>query len=946
MNQLQTPISGPKLGSSIPLTPNKRVTGIVIKIIVCMIIAAVIVGGVFLVIRIWKPSPGKVIEKMLAEMEDVNTLHYSVKGDIKPAEGFEIFVDFNSDLDKTNPEATKTAGDFDIVMSSDDEQISLAGEYKNIGGVSFLKLDNLKKDQALGYLLLFGLDFSKLIENEWIKIEQPNKSKSSSEDTYIQELEKEIQDQKEITKKLKGRLKDKELYIVKKELADETINNIKVRHYLVNLDKEKVKGIIDLLWISRVITSIERIEEISGEIWIGKKDNYLYKVKLGGKDNIVNLEIEFSNFNKPIEIKEPTDYKTLEEVLAEGKTIEPLIEEMHHIEGVVGQPWFINPVYATSDIERDLVQLTFSGLMKYDENIQIVPDLAEDYTIEENGKIYTFKLKENLFWQDKTPLNVDDIIFTIKTIQNPDFKSPWMMNWVGVEVEKIDDLTVRFKLKKPYAPFLENCTINILPEHIWQDVSPESFAFQAQDLKPIGSGPYQIKETKKDGAGFVKSIILTRNPYYFGNPPYISEINFLFFENEEKLIQGAKQDKIKGLWLDYFTDLGKNWQTYSFSLPRYFAVFFNQEKSKVLSYREVRLALNYGTNKKELGQKIVDSPILPEIYSFESPSKIYQFDIEKAKQILEEAGFKDKDKDGVREKIIKFEESEEVLTLKISLVIADQPQMVRVAKILKNQWQKLGVELEIKKYPLIHLEQDFIRPRNYQALLFGEVLGALPDPFPFWHSSRIEDPGVNLALYRNKKADDLLEENRESFSPEKLAQFQDILIEDVPCVFLYSPDYIYFVSKEIKGLKSGKIIEPSKRFIGIENWYIKTEQKIFEDPKEQDNSEESNDKKYIDMAIKADLSGLRSSAELYAWNENNESYLGFCTNRDALRADQVIADNGSKMYCADTVNTWIACAQLKEIPTDSYCVDWKGNSKQLINTICNSSFVATNIKCP
>lgn len=563
-----------------------------------------------------------------------------------------------------------------------------------------------------------------------------------------------------------------------------------------------------------------------------------------------------------------------------------------HIEGVVGQPRLINPVYANSDVDRDLLQLTFSGLMKYDKNLNIVPDLAQDYTIEEDGKIYTFYLKENLVWQDKEQLTADDIIFTIKTIQNPDFKSPQRASWVGVEVEKVDNLTVRFKLKKPYVAFLENSTVKILPEHIWQKVPPESFAFQTQNLKPIGSGPFQVKEVKKNGAGLIESITLVRNPYYFDKPHYISEIKFLFFENQEQLIKAAEQNKIKALGLSSNQDIGENWQSYSFSLPRYFALFFNQEESKVLSYKEVRLALNYGTNKKELGQKIVDSPILPEIYNFEPPSKSYQFDLEKAKLLLEETGFKDEDGNGLREKIIKkepafkfknylakgsegkevtelqkclegevtgyfgpkteqlviefqkkyigevtgtvgpktrvklnevcFGEPEEILPLKMTLVTVDQPQMLKVAETLKNQWQELGLELEIEKYPLFQLEQDFIKPRNYQALLFGELLGALPDPFPFWHSSQTKDPGLNLALYENKKADNLLEESRKLFSAEKLVEFQNILIEDAPALFLYSPDYIYFVSKEIKGLESGKIIDPSKRFLGIENWYVKT----------------------------------------------------------------------------------------------------------------------------
>lgn len=595
------------------------------------------------------------------------------------------------------------------------------------------------------------------------------------------------------------------------------------------------------------------------------------------------------------------------------------------IEGVVGQPRFINPVLANSDADRDLVQLTFSGLVKYDKNLNIVPDLAEKFDVEDEGQSYIFTLKENLKWQDGEPISADDIIFTIQTIQNPEIKSPLQANWVGIEMEKMNDFTIKFILKKPYAAFLENCAVGILPKHIWQNVPAENFAFEKYNLKPVGSGMFIIKKIKEK-SGQISYITLKQNPLYYREKPNIAEIKFVFFKNEEDLIKAAKENKIDGLSLMSIVNIGKDWKNYSLSLPRYFAVFFNQEQSEILKDKSVRMALNYGTDKEEIiknvlningdiEKEMVDSPILPEIYGFNNPLETYEFNPEKAKSILEEAGYKEngsfREKTTVKkptfefkselskesqnkevlelqkclssppaggpdiypegeisgyfgaktekavirfqekyaEEILKpygytkgtgtvgkstraklnqlcFESPEEILKLKFILVAVDQDQMTKVAELLKKQWGEIGVELEIQSYSLPQLERNFIKPRAYDALLFGEVLSAIPDPFPFWHSSQKKDPGLNLALYENIKADKFLEENRKAADFEtrakQLDSFQNELIKDLPAVFLYSPDFVYAVSSKIKNIGAEQITDPSKRFIGIEDWYIKT----------------------------------------------------------------------------------------------------------------------------
>ena len=582
-------------------------------------------------------------------------------------------------------------------------------------------------------------------------------------------------------------------------------------------------------------------------------------------------------------------------------------------------PRFINPILANSDTDRDLTELIYSGLMKYDEDGKIIPDLSKTSPkISEDGKTYEFELKDNIFWQDGKPITSDDIIFTVNTIQNPDYKSPLRVSWLGVETEKISDKVLLFKLKDPYFSFLETTTLKILPKHTWQNISPENFLLSVYNLKPISSGPFKIKEIKQDDSGAIISADLVKNTRYYGKVPYLDQISFRFFKNEDDLAKAAKKGEIQGFssasLKNYSIFKEKGFSDYHLSLPGYFSVFLNPNplagEPKILDEKEIRQAFNYGTDKKEILEKvflnqgkIVDSPILPELYGFNNPSEIYDFNTEKAKEILDKAGFIETES-GVRKKTIKkeaafqfkntlkvgskskeveelqrclsqlpeiypegqvtgvfgektkeavinfqekylnitgtgtvgsstrkklneicFKSGDQGIFLKFSLTTVDQPTLLDVASLLKEQWQKIGIEVEIQKINSSEIE-DVIKKREYDLLLFGEILGSVPDPFPFWHSSQTKDPGLNLALYEKKDADKLLEEARQTLNEAErkgnLEKFQDILISDAPAVFLYNSDYVYFVSQKIKGINVKMITDSSKRFVGVENWYLKT----------------------------------------------------------------------------------------------------------------------------
>ena len=500
-------------------------------------------------------------------------------------------------------------------------------------------------------------------------------------------------------------------------------------------------------------------------------------------------------------------------------------------EGIVGSPQYLNPVLSeTSDADRDTTQLIFSGLMKYNSNNELVTDLAEKYSIDELGKTYDFFLRKDIKWHDNESFTVDDIIFTIQLIQNPEYRSPLRINWTGVEIEKIDDYTVRFKLKTPYAPFLTNTTVGILPKHIWENIPADSFAFTEQNLLPIGTGPYVLKKLKKDREGFISFIELKAFDNFKPHKPYIEKIELSFYLDEESLIRAYNKGKIDNINLSsvrnksLLTGINDNKNIYKLNLPRYFAIFFNQSKSKALSDKQVRLALNYATDKQTIINEVLNGEAKP-AYSpipfgdWENTEvEKYEFDLEKAKQILTDREWTDENEDGIRER--------GTIDLEIELITTELKELQQVANLLQEQWSKLDAKITVKILNIGEIQQEHIRPRDYQALLFGQVLGSDPDPFAFWHSSQKKDPGLNLCLYDNSKVDTLLKNARQNLDNEERKQeykdFQEIVVNDVPGIFLYSSYNLYFVNKKVKGIESENIVLPSKRFNDIEEWYIKT----------------------------------------------------------------------------------------------------------------------------
>jgi len=502
-----------------------------------------------------------------------------------------------------------------------------------------------------------------------------------------------------------------------------------------------------------------------------------------------------------------------------------------YAEGVVGQPMYVNPLLSqTSEADTDLVELVYSGLLKYDGEGNLINDLAESFEVSEDQRIYTFQIKKDAKWHDGQPLTASDVFFTINAIQDPAYKSPLRQSWQGVEVSQKDDYTVEFTLKNPYFGFVNSLTLGILPKHIWENIAPEKFSLVDDNLQPIGSGPYQFFDFQKDSTGNILSYTLRSYKDYFEGQPYISEISFNFYPEDDAMIEAYNKKEIDGMGNVTPEKINsiktqKSTVIHSLNIPRYFAVFFNQTKSVPLASIEVRRALSYGVDRQEIIDQVLHgrgipmfSSFLPQMKEYESDITRYDYDPQKAQDLLEESGWKHDGDEKIRKKDGK--------RLEIEIFTTDWPELAKTGDILHEQWEKIGVDAKINVLTISDLQQNYVRPREYDALLFGQAVNFNPDPYPFWHSSQKRDPGLNLALFDDKKADEFLDAARNELDEGKRFQdyrdFQKVVSEKIPAIFLYSPSFLYPVNQKVKGIEIQNVNSPSLRFTGVNKWYIKT----------------------------------------------------------------------------------------------------------------------------
>ncbi len=485
-------------------------------------------------------------------------------------------------------------------------------------------------------------------------------------------------------------------------------------------------------------------------------------------------------------------------------------------EGIIGTPRFINPVLASTEQDKDLTALVFAGLTKRNAGGDVVLDMAESITESEDGLRYEVIIKKAARFHDNEKVTSDDVIYTVNMIQNPLIKSPSRVAWEGVTVEKSSDNQLTFILKKPFPLFMQTLSIGILPKHVWKNLTEDQVSLSDFNIHAIGSGPYKFNSITTQ-SGIPTQFTLKAHESYTLGRPYVETIILSTYQNEKYLVKAYTDGvitRMHGISPEKVVSLNIATTSIKTSLlPRTFAIFFNPNKLSPLADKNVRLGLQMAIDKQAIVDqalyrygKVINNP-----YPFDNGTENSEYNVQKAKGLL------------ATNKTFKNAST----TFSITLATINTDEMKKVADMIKADWQKVGVTAIISVYDVSDLNQNVIKDRDFQALLFGAITESPSDLYAFWHSSQRTYPGLNISNYVSKDLDTNLETLRESKDEvERTTAYEAVrkeFVDEVPGIFLFAPSLIYVTNdKNVTPLPLYSY-ENASRFTLVESWYRYTD---------------------------------------------------------------------------------------------------------------------------
>jgi peptide/nickel transport system substrate-binding protein len=497
------------------------------------------------------------------------------------------------------------------------------------------------------------------------------------------------------------------------------------------------------------------------------------------------------------------------------------------VEGSIGDASNLIPILATDSSSHSVAGLIYNGLLKYDKDLKLTGDLAEGYEVSEDKKIITFHLRKGVKWHDGAPFVSEDVKFTYELIVDDKTPTAYDSDFRLIErVEIPDNYTVKVFYKVPYAPALASWTTSILPSHLLKGVEITKSPLQR---KPVGTGPYKFFEWKPGD-----SITLVANTSYFEGSPNIERYIFRIIPDSATMFLELLNGTIDLMGLSPLqyakqTDnprFKERYNKYKYLSNSYTYVGYNL-KNPLFQDKRVRQALTYATPKDDIIEGVLfglgtraTGPYKPTSPWYNPDVKKYDYNLEKAKKLLSEAGFVDKDGDGILEK--------GNLKLKFT-IITNQGNSSRsmVAEILQNSWAKIGVKVDIRILEWATFINEYIDKRNFDAVILGWTIPLEPDLYDIWHSSRCEWKNLNFICFQNAEVDKLIQDARVEFDFDKRKKMydriQEILAEEQPYTFLYVGESLIALSNRFENIEPA----PAGLMHNFIRWYVKKENRKY-----------------------------------------------------------------------------------------------------------------------
>jgi peptide/nickel transport system substrate-binding protein len=470
-------------------------------------------------------------------------------------------------------------------------------------------------------------------------------------------------------------------------------------------------------------------------------------------------------------------------------------------------PDSLNPIISSSAYGSEVYALVYATLFDFNEKFEPTPYVADTWKFSEDGKTITINLKKGVKFHDGSELTSADVVFTLKSIMDPGYTGPRAADLADVaDVKAADPYTVVVTLKEPSAPILENLNYGILEAKQFQGVAVKDMDKAEANFKPIGAGPYKFVDFKRG-----QYVVLERNADWFmsqqyGGAPFIQKITYKVIPEDATAEAALENGEIDWLEPDP-KDVSRLTKDYADKLVEYkwerngWGYITLNVTRPHLNNKLVRQALTLALDRKSIIDGLMDGravipagPIPPVSWAFDPSLKPAPYDVNKAKSLLEQAGYK-MNAQGIMEK--------DGQPLKLGFYASSGSSLIEgIAAIAKKNWKDIGVDLDVQLMDFNALLDNYMKPGKFDVTFSGMSLSLDPDQTNLFHSKSVN--GFNRGRYANPEVDKLLDQGVRETDPAKrkaiYTQYQQIMADDAPVIFVYANQYSHFVSKRIKGV--------------------------------------------------------------------------------------------------------------------------------------------------